>query len=118
MDQEKQRNRSLTAWLVLMFIYNLVTAGGLYRRFHASAPSWALRVFVNVSTLNVVCAITVLQWKRWGFYTLVATAVAILMVNLKIGFSAVQVLLGLGSVAILYGLLQVGGEKKGWAQLE
>jgi hypothetical protein len=61
----------------------------------------------------------VLQWKkRWGFCALVATAVAILMVNLKIGFSVVQVLLGLGSVATLYGLLQIGGEKKGWTQLE
>jgi hypothetical protein len=118
MDQEKQRNRSLIAWLVLMVIFNTVTAGGLYRRFHPSAPHWAQFVFAEVSVLNVVSVAVLLRWKRWGFYALVATAVAILMVNLKIGFSVVQVLLGLGGVAILYGLLQIGGEKKAWTQLE
>ena len=118
MDQEKQRHESLAAWLVLMFIYNLVTAGGLYRRFHPSAPLWAQSVFADVSVLNGVSVAVLLRWKRWGFYALVATAVAILMVNLKIGFSVVQVLLGLGGVAILYGLLQIGGEKKAWTQLE
>jgi hypothetical protein len=38
--------------------------------------------------------------------------------NLAIGVSIPQAIMGLAGIAILYGVLQIGGENKGWAQLE
>jgi hypothetical protein len=39
-------------------------------------------------------------------------------VNLTIGVNIAQGILGLAGVAILYGVLHIGNEKKGWTQLE
>ncbi|MGH3755135.1 MAG: hypothetical protein ACRDRP_21075 [Pseudonocardiaceae bacterium] len=62
-----------------------------------------------LTAANVVCAIALFQWRKWGFYGFVATSVVGLVVNLAIGLNPVQALLGLVGIAILYGVLQIGG---------
>ena len=39
-------------------------------------------------------------------------------INLSLGLTVVQVALGLVGILILYGVLQIGDDKKGWTQLE
>ena len=68
--------------------------------------------------LNIVCAVALFQWKKWGFFGFVATSILALGLNLTIGLNIFQVILGLAGIAILYGVLQIGNERKGWTQLE
>jgi hypothetical protein len=124
MSELKRRHGCLTAWLVLMIFTNSLTAvvyslaGAFLRRFTPGAPRWAFPVLAAVGIVNTVCAFALFRWKKWGFYGFVATALVTAVVNVVIGLKIVQILLGLAGVAILYGVLQIGSEKKGWTQLE
>jgi hypothetical protein len=83
-----------------------------------SAPGWAFPVLAIGGIVNVVCAIALFQWKKWGFFGFIATAAVAFVVNLMIGINILQALLGLVGIAVLYWVLQMGKEKKGWTQLE
>jgi hypothetical protein len=73
MAEAKKRHGCLTAWLVLMIVANSASAlwyvlrSETIRRSLPNAPGWALPVLIVVSLFNVVCAGTLLQWKKWGF---------------------------------------------------
>lgn len=120
----KQRHGCLSAWLVLFIVANALT--GLIYLFGreavaASLPSsrtWAIPVDIILAAANLIFAIALFQWKRWGFFGLVATAIAAFAVNVAIGANMAAAIAGLLSLAILYGVLQIGGDRKGWAQLE
>ena len=58
------------------------------------------------------------MWKKWGFYGFCGSAAAALVVNLSIGVGPAQSFMGLIGVGLLYAVLQIGGENKGWTQLD
>jgi hypothetical protein len=124
MTAAKERHGCLTAWLVLMIVGNSMTAltytfaSGTIQKSLPNAPSWAFAVLIVASLVNLACSIALLQWKKWGFFGFIGTTAVALIINLIIGVSPVQAMLGLLGVGILYGVLQIGGEKKGWTQLE
>jgi hypothetical protein len=74
-------------------------------------PKWALPVLSICAILNVVFAIALLRWKRWGFIGFVATAILTFVVNVNIRVSFFQALLGLIGVAVLYAVLQIGDKE-------
>ena len=81
-------------------------------------PAWALIVLGVVAVFNLVCAIALFNWKKWGFWGFIFSSLAALVINLNIGLGVAQSLFGLIGVAVLYGVLQIGKENKGWPQLE
>ena len=83
-----------------------------------SAPGWVFPVLALMGIINVVCAVALLQWKKWGFFGFMGTSAIAFVINLIIGLNIVQDVLGLAGVAILYGVLQIGKERKGWTQLD
>jgi hypothetical protein len=121
---QKQRHGCLTAWLVVVIILNSLTT--LIYLFGSSAiasglPSsrtWAIPLLAVLAVANVAFAVALFLWKRWGFYGFVATSIVSFGVNLALGVNVVQALFGLVGVAILFGVLQIGNENKGWPQLE
>lgn len=124
MNEQKKRHGCLTAWLVLMLIANsavvlIYTLGSAaVRQKYPHAPDWALPALTLGGILNVVFLIALFRWKKWGFWGSVATYALSFVVNLAVGVNVVQVLLGLSGLAILFGVLQIGKENKGWSQLE
>ena len=58
-----------------------------------------------------------LKWKKWGFWGLVASSIIVLILNISLGMGPLA-LLGLVSIALVYGVLQIGTESKGWPQLD
>jgi len=121
----KQRHGCLTAWLILMLIANSATA--LLYLFSGAAiasklphipPSWLFPLLIVFALFNVVCAIALFQWKKWGFWGFLLTSVVAVFANLSAGLGIGLALLGLIGIAILYGVLQIGNENKGWPQLE
>lgn len=120
----KSRHGCLTAWLVLMLVANSASAlmyifgAENIRRNMPAVPQWAFPVLIVFSLFNLACAIALFRWKKWGFWGFCASGIIALVINLYIGINPVTALSGLIGLALLFGVLQIGKENKGWPQLE
>lgn len=124
MADAKSRHGCLTAWLVVMIVANSGTAllyilgSDAIRRTLPNAPGWAFPVLIVCSLFNLVCSIALFQWRRWGFWGFCGSSLVGLVVNLSIGIPIGSALVGLVGALLLYGVLQIGKENRGWNQLE
>jgi hypothetical protein len=116
----KKRHGCLTTWLIIIIIANIIVTflnAGLLS-VTEKVPGWAIPVYAIIGVFNVVCAIALFMWKKWGFYGFCASAIVAIIANIAMGvnpFSAISSVIG---IAILYGVLNIGKENKGWTQLE
>jgi hypothetical protein len=131
MTTERRRHGCLTAWLIFMLVANsllavaLVLTGVLSNTLNEAAaqqgtpvlPGWAIFVSIGILLFNIVCAIALLNWKKWGFYGFLGSTVASFVINLALGVPIAQSIGGFIGVAILYGLLNLG-EEKAWPRLD
>jgi hypothetical protein len=69
-------------------------------------PSWAFIVLAILAIVNIVSAIALWMWQKWGFYAFVVTSIAAVVINLAIGIPILNALLGLIGLAILWYLLR------------
>lgn len=119
----KQRHGCLTAYLVLMIVANSATAliylvgSEDIRRSVPNMPDLVFPVLIAAGIFNLICAIALFRWKKWGFWGFVVSAVVVFAINLSGGVGIASALGGLVGVAILYGVLQIGKERAGWPQL-
>ena len=124
MSEQKIRHGCLTAFLVLMIVANSVTAlmyllgSSLIKQSLPGVPSWALVVMGIFAIFNLVCAVGIFKWKKWGFWGFIVSSIVALFVNLSVGLGIGQSLGGLIGIALLYGVLHIGKENKGWPQLD
>jgi len=124
MGDGKNRHGCLTAWLVLMIVANSAAAlmyllgSEAIRDKLPNMPGWTFPVLIVLSLFNLVCAIALFQWKKWGFWGICASGVVALVVNLSAGLGIGSTLAGLLGVLLLYGVLHIGKENKGWPQLD
>ena len=121
--QEKKRHGCLTAYLVLAIIANSATAllylfgAAAIKRTSPNIPDWAFPVLIVLVLFNLACAIALLRWKKW-VSGLVASAAVTLGVNLTIGLGLSSAVVGVLGVILLYGVLHIGKDNKGWPQLD
>jgi hypothetical protein len=124
MSVGKKRHGCLTAWLVLMLIGNSAGAlmfllGGQWiKEGLPELSAWTFRVLAVLAVSNLVFAIALLKWKKWGFWGFAISGFATLVVNIAGGYGIGQSLTGLIGLAVLYGVLHIGKDNKGWPQLE
>ena len=121
-SRETGRHGCLTTYLVFVIIVNSAMAllylfgSDWLRRNGANTPDWAFWALALAGVVNVISAVALLKWKRWGFWLFVASAVAGLAVNLSIGIT--QGIYGaVVGIAVLYGVLHIGKERKAWPRL-
>jgi hypothetical protein len=120
----KQRHGCLTAWLILLIIVNSLVAvvylfaSSMIKANLPNAPAWTIPVLAVGCIANVVFAIALFQWKKWGFFGFIGTTILALAINLSLGLNVFQIVLGLLGIVILYAVLQIGNGNKGWPQLE
>jgi hypothetical protein len=120
---QKKRHGCLTAWLVFMIIVNSATSlfyllsSASIKLAFPNAPSWAFPVIVIAGLVNLACAVALLRWKKWGFWGLCVSSIVVFITNYSIGTGGAAIL-GLIGPALLYGVLQIGQEDKGWPQLD
>ena len=123
MEASKSRHGCLTAFLVFMIIANSVTAiiylfgSDAISRALPDAPGWVFLVLAVFSVFNLACAIALFKWKKWGFWGFCLSGGFALVINVSIGLGVGRSLSGLIGIAILYGVLHIGKENKGWPQL-
>ena len=123
MSEQKQRHGCLTTVLVLMIVTNSATAlmyllGRSAFKQSLGMPSWVLVVMGVLASFNLACAIALFKWKKWGFWGFIASCIVALFVNISAGIVLGQSLLGPIGIALLYGVLHIGKENKGWPQLD
>ena len=124
MTTNKSRHGCLTAWLIFMMIANsmsvliYVLGGQAIKQAIPNSPGWLFPSLIVLSAFNLVCAIALFKWKKWGFWGFLGSSVAAFIINLSIGMGLVQSVLGLLGIAILYGVLNIGENNKGWSQLQ
>ena len=123
----KQRHGCLTAYLVVMLIANfgviisylvIKNAPQGYAAGVPPIPDWAFVTLLTLGAGNIICVVALLRWKIWGFWGFAGLALVTLLVNLQLGFSFAEVFSDLAAIVFLYLVLNIGGDNKGWPQLE
>lgn len=120
----KERHGCLTAWLILMILANGFTAlvtplsVASIQETLPNFPTWVVWPITLIAVLNVAYAVALFNWKKWGFYGFVLNAVLAFGLNLYAGIGIPQAIIGLFGIAVLYGVLQIGSPKSGWAQMD
>lgn len=117
------RHGCLATWLVLAMLANgafavlallALSAVGV----QPGQDSTLVLVLVALVFLaQALCALALFNWKRWGFWGLCVTNAIGLAMSARSGH-LVQGLCGLGSLAILWWVLQMGDRRKGWDQMD
>lgn len=112
---KKQRHGCLTAYLIFAIIVNAAVA--LYYVFEGLAAFIIGAIFVVLLIFNIICFVALFKWKKWGFWGVVVCIVVGVCLNLYLELGPVSFsgLIGLG---VLYGVLHIGEENKGWPQLD
>jgi hypothetical protein len=127
----KQRHIALTIYLWFLIVANtfvtiwytywLIQLGRLAEAFGASVFNNWQAVVVLIMTIgyavDIVAPIALLKWKRWGFWYSMALFAFAFVFNLATG-TPLRSVLNLVGAGILFGFLQLGGEKRAWPQLD
>jgi hypothetical protein len=120
----KEQHGCLMTYLVLVIIVNSAMAltylfgAEWLRRNGAKTPDWAFWTLATMGVINVISAVALLRWKRWGFWLFVVAAIVTLAVNFSIGLGLPGIFGAVFGIAILYGVLHIGKERKAWPRLE
>jgi hypothetical protein len=121
MDNIKHRNGCLLFCLLCLIIINafsIITY--LVRIFEdpPNSPMWVLVFFFVKSLFELLCSLALFRWKKWGFWGILLSSVAGIIYNAYRGSILFALLITLLIVLPLWGALTIGGEHKGWTQLE
>ncbi len=129
MANGKQRHVVLTAYLVFMFLWNALGVAVLipyaigrssFKEGLGEEDDWSAQLAIPLTFFTFHCACVVGLWrlKKWGFYGYFLAAVAIVGLNLFVGSDSASSAMGLIWVLVLFAVLHVGKENKGWPQLD
>ncbi|MBN2144876.1 MAG: hypothetical protein JW774_09660 [Candidatus Aureabacteria bacterium] len=121
MPEMKQRHGCLTLFLIfLILISALIALNYTLNAYKISRmiPVWAVMANIVIVIMNIVSAVALLQLKKWGFWLFFALGWISTFVNWASGLPFFVSMGGLVSVLILYGILHIGKDNKGWPQLD
>jgi hypothetical protein len=81
--KKKQRGVALTIILALIFVHALAATVFAYNSLNATykQTGWALSVLALVALADIVAAIAMWYWKRWGIYLYAIASVAAMAVH-------------------------------------
>lgn len=121
MDTPKERHGCLTVWLALIVLVNGISALSLLlaaEKFQEQVPAfeaWMATPIAVLAVLNVLLALALFYWRKWAFYAFIVNNLLLFGLNVYAGIGVVEAFTGLAGIAILYGVLQLGGDRSGWA---
>ncbi len=88
----------------------------------ATAEPWLWPALGVCCIVDGLLLMVVLGWQKWGFFAACVMAVveAALIYQAGVNWVVVLAVLGISALwlAVLYGLLQIGGPRSMWAQME
>jgi hypothetical protein len=123
-QKTKKRHGCLSIWLFLSIAFDLVfvviyLSGSGFSLSPKGVPNWAMPALVTLLILEIICAVALFLWKKWGFWGFCLVNVIGFFINIGIGVNLLwpttQIVL---RIALLIVVLNIGDEDKGWLQLE
>lgn len=118
----KKRHGCLTAYLVVVIagisIYLILyLLRGLAP--DNTRPVWELLLFTVLNLFVIIFAIAIFMWKKWGVWGLCAVQIISFIISIMqrelIIISVINLAFSLG---LLFMVLNIGGDNKGWPQME
>ena len=123
MNESKERHGCVSAWLWIAIISNL--GYGIYYVIsmfdsYTNAESLGLGLLAILATLNVLGAILLMRWNKYGFYVFLVSAILAAVVNLGIlKLEPIFVIFGFLSILLWWGILQISKDGfSAWNLLE
>jgi hypothetical protein len=118
----KKRHGCLTAYLVVIIAG--ISISIIFSLLQGLAPAntrpvWEIVLFTVFNFFVIICAVAIFMWKKWGVWGLCAVQVLSFIISIVqrqlIIISVINLVFSLG---LLFLVLNIGGENKGWPQLE
>jgi hypothetical protein len=118
----KKRHGCLTAYLVVIIAG--ISISMIISLLQGLAPAntrpvWEIALFTVFNFFVIICAVAIFMWKKWGVWGLCAVQVLSFIISIVqrqlIIISVINLVFSLG---LLFLVLNIGGENKGWPQLE
>jgi len=123
MNEAKERHGCVNAWLWIVIISNLglgIYYATMMFSAYTNTMSLGFGLLSILATLNVLGAILLMRWNKYGFYLFVVSSVLAALVNIGVlSLEPVVLLSGLFAILIWWGILQI--KKDGvsaWSLLE
>ena len=123
MSEGKERHGCVNAWLWIAIISNLglgIYYATMMFSAYTNTMSLGFGLLSILTTLNVLGAILLMRWNKYGFYFFVVSSVLATLVNIGVlSLKPVVLLSGLFAILIWWGILQI--KKDGvsaWSLLE
>jgi len=117
---DKKRHGCLLAYLIFLLIAN-ATGGLLFltTEHPFGFTIWSWKAFGVLHLIQLISISAVFRWKKWGFWFFAICTCTYGSIHLfsKAGTSF-NFVIGLIGIFIFFGVLHIGGEKKGWSQLD
>jgi len=120
----KKRHGLLTVVLIVLAVFtvlgivrNLALAGAQQTTF-PDALVWTPIARAALGVVYLVGLWAIWRWKKWGFKLVLASALATWALYRTTGIGHLDGFASLVGFLILYGALQVGGDQRGWRQLD
>ena len=119
-----RRHGCFTAFLACILIadtFAVIALPMMFSMIKKTMPNLStgmLAALIFCALANIVFAIAIIKWKRWGFYGYIAVSVVGCIVNLSLGRGIIQAAIGLLSIALLYWVMNMGGPNKAWPHLK
>lgn len=124
MEKVKKRHGFLTVFLIFVFFANLVLFllyifGRNNPGFQELGSVWVVVLLGLMSLANMVFVVALFKFKKWGYWGIVVVTILIFLLNITFtGSPFWNSASGLLMIPLLYGILQIGKENKGWKQLD
>lgn len=124
----REQKKEPSYWLIKTYVYLLMTINAIaillavsglvmFKKDHA-IPADYLLISIVISGLYIAFLWGITQWKKWGFWGYCVTSIFSIIVSIGFGMPIHKSLaIGILSILILYGVLQIGGKKKAWKRL-
>jgi len=122
----RERHGCVTAYLAFMVIVNAITSlvyiflgEVIVESSRVPISSFTFAVLMIVSLSNIAFALSLLKWKKWGFYGSIVSSIIGLLINTNLELPLEQTVLGLLGVGILFAILQIKQNgKSAWEHME
>jgi len=102
-----QRHGCVTVWLTLLLIFNSFFMLCEFMNFIRNEFLWINLFIVFFYIANIIFALMLLRWKKFGFWGFCGTSLISFICNFYIGFGFKQSFYGLIGIMLLYFILQI-----------
>ena len=123
-QKTKRRHGCLSIWLFLSIAFDLLfmvlyLSGSGFSTSPKGVPEWAMPALVTLLVFEIICAVALFLWKKWGFWGFCLVNVIGFFIDSGLGVNLLwpttQIVL---KIVLLIVVLNIGKEDKAWPQLD